>query len=260
LFPVFTIIFSGLAVIRPAAAEPQILGVIATTAPIPLRCEEGECVANLATFYLEPERAQPVPGDVYRSADDGNIGITRLDANGRHVEVGVPVRYFSDYYFTSVQAAVSEKALGADKGGLFFISAKPGAALLPRSSATDADSHTPDEIARALGSARKLAAAYFESGDANVEGAQLINRAVSALPRYARVDEASREKAWQSAMRSTGPLSAKGIATGSGKFTLCLTSVKLGVYYNMRSCLRTNNRQLLGQRNAEFWRVLKPGS
>ncbi len=255
--PVVLIVLSTFIVARPVAAEPQILGVVATSAPIQMRCENGECTANLATFCLEPDRQQPTAGDAYRPANAAHVQISRIDSQGRRVPVDTPARYFSDYYYTSVQVIVPEAA-AAD--GDIFISALPGAALLPAPSADGKDPHTPEQTALAVGQARRLASAYFENGDPVVEGAQLLNRALSLLPTQGRVNDDERTRIWQATLDSSGPLSGKGKSWGANIYEMCQETAKMRVYYNMRGCLKRQNRQLLGNPNAELWKSLKTGS
>jgi len=257
VFPVFLVILSVVGLSGPVQAEPQILGVVATSAPIPMRCENGECTANLATFCLEPDRYQPSGGDAYRPADTTKLQITRLDAQGQPVIIDTPARYQSDYYYTSIQVVVPEAAVG---DGALFITALPGAALLPVPAANDENLHTPDQISQALGQARSLASAYFENGDPDVEGAQLLNRALSLLPPHGRVADAERERIWQSTLKSSGQISAKGKARGADLYETCEKTADLADYYTMRGCLKRQNRQLLVNPNAEFWRLLKTGS
>ncbi len=255
--PVVLIVLSAFTVARPAAAEPQILGVVATTAPIQMRCENGECTANLATFCLEPNRSQPTAGDAYRPASRAHVQISRIDELGRRVPVETSARYFSDYYYTSVQVIVPEAAAA---GGELYISALPGAALLPVSGADVENPHTPEETAMAVGQARRLASTFFENGDPVVEGAQLLNRALSLLPTQGRVNDDERNRIWQATLGSTGPLSDEGKEWGAKIYTMCQETAKMRVYYNMRGCLKQQNRQLLGNPNSAFWKSLKTGS
>lgn len=257
VFPVFLVLLSALGLTRPTHAEPQILGVVATSAPIPMRCENGECTANLATFCLEPDRYQPSGGDAYRPADTTRLQITRLDSQGRLIIIDTPARYSSDFYYTSVQVVLPEAAVG---DGALFIAALPGAALLPVPGANVENAHTPDQISQALGQARSLASAYFENGDPDVEGAQLLNRALSLLPPNGRVTDAERTLIWQSALKSSGQISAKGKARGADLYETCRKTANLADYYTMRGCLKRQNRQLLVNPNAELWRLLQTGS
>ena len=256
VIPLVFLVMTALGFSRPTNAEPQILGVVRTSAPLPMRCENGECTANLATFCLEADRFQPKGGEAYRPADLASLRITRLDSQGRRVVVKAQARYHSDYLYTSVRVIVPNAATD----GNLFISALPGAALMPLPLANDKNPHTPGQISLALGQARRLASAYFENGDPEVEDAQLLNRALSLRPSQGRVKDAERTRIWRDALKSSGPVSAKGIARGTSIYGMCQETAKLRDYYNMRDCLRRQSKQLLGNPNAELWKSMKTSS
>ena len=51
--------------VNPAAADPQMLGVVETASAVPLHCKNGECGAELTSICLQEERATPTPGYRY---------------------------------------------------------------------------------------------------------------------------------------------------------------------------------------------------
>ncbi len=245
---------------RTAHAEPQILGVVATSAPIPMRCDGTECVAYLATFCLEPDRPQPPYGLTYRPAKPGHVQISTLASDGRHRPVGTSARFSAEYYYTAVKVAVPAGELQPGIDGKVYLSAVKGAALMPDPIPGDADFHSDEEIDRALSSSRQLASAFFEGGHADVEGALLVNRTLGNLPASGRADVKTRLGAWSNAVDGSGAISTEGLAKGRSVFKTCMTSVDLGVYSNMRRCLNKRNGELLGHRTADFWKALQAGS
>ncbi len=68
------LVLAALALVVPvtgAAAAPQMLGLVATDAPTPLRCLNGACVAELSAFCLQRWRAIPAAGTAYAAVDPG---------------------------------------------------------------------------------------------------------------------------------------------------------------------------------------------
>ncbi len=260
LLPVFVSLIAVTGIGRAAFAEPQILGVVATSAPIPMRCDGTECVAYLATFCLEPDRPQPDHGLAYLPAKPDHFRISTLNAEGRHLSVKTKIGFTAEYYYTAVKVTVPATDLKSGSDGNVYLSAVKGAALMPAPVPGDADFHDEDEIARALTSSRDLASAFFESGDADVEGALLVNRTLGNLPALGRVDVKTRLSAWDRAVNTSGKFSTEGLAKGRSVFKTCMTSVDLGVYFNMRSCLNKRNGELLGHQTVDFWQALKAGS
>lgn len=236
-------------------AAPQVLGLVATAAPVPLRCEGDTCVAYLASFCLEPERAHPTPGTQYRAADPARLVIIGADKK----PIATPVTFRAAHYYTSVRVEVPRSAVPPE-GGVLSVSAAGGAALVPLPSAADRTPHSAAEIARAVGTARQLAAAYFDRGDAEMEAAQLVSHTISGLPLYGRLDEAGRGQAWHSAAKTRPAYSPAGFDKAEKAVAICRRSVELGVFYNLRGCLNKANNRLLGHRNSQFWKALKTGS
>lgn len=56
-----------------AAAAPQILGLVASTAPVPMTCTAGQCSAEVPAFCLQRERTMPRIGTAYRAGPGSRI-------------------------------------------------------------------------------------------------------------------------------------------------------------------------------------------
>jgi len=250
------LVFTGSGLSYSAQAAPQVLGIVATAAPVPLRCEGDTCVAYLASFCLEPDRAHPLPDTHYVAADASRFVIS---GSGGKIVAGA-ISFRAAHFYTSVRIELPRAALGGDDHGAFSISVTAGAALVPTPVAGDKELHTAAEIATAIGSARELAAGWFDQADPDMEAAQVVSQTLSGLPRYGRVDDQVREKAWRSAAKSERAFSPAGFAKGELAVSICRRSVELNIFQNLRVCLNMENSRLLGHRNAQFWKALKTGS
>ena len=61
-----------------ASAAPQILGLVATTAPTPLTCSDGMCSAQFSAFCLQQHRISPTAGTAYRPAKGTALTLSQL--------------------------------------------------------------------------------------------------------------------------------------------------------------------------------------
>jgi hypothetical protein len=250
------LVLTGFGISFSATAAPQVLGIVATAAPVPLRCEGDTCVAYLASFCLEPDRAHPVAGTRYIAADAARFVVSGADTK----IVASALSFRAAHFYTSVRIELPRSALGGNDQDNFSISVQGGAALVPTPVAGDREPHTVAGIATAIGAARELAASWFDRADPDMEAAQLVSQTLSGLPRYGRVDDQVRETAWRSAAKSKSAFSPAGFAQGKLAVSICRRSVELGIFQNLRVCLNMENNRLLGHRNTQFWKALKTGS
>ena len=71
----------------PVAAAPQILGVVASIAPVEMSCTVDTCTAQLSAFCLQRERDVPAEHAAYRAADPGAFTLLARRADGTTIEV-----------------------------------------------------------------------------------------------------------------------------------------------------------------------------
>ena len=64
------------------AAAPQILGLVATAAPMPQTCGDGVCAAEFSAFCLHRHRTMPVAGIAYRPAEGAELTLTVTGPGG----------------------------------------------------------------------------------------------------------------------------------------------------------------------------------
>src|SRR5262249_48754508 len=67
---------------HPAAAAPQVLGLMASNGPVPLRCDERDCSAIVPSFCLQRERAMPSYGTGYEATHPERMTLALTTANG----------------------------------------------------------------------------------------------------------------------------------------------------------------------------------
>ena len=113
---------AGLSLTAPASAAPQILGVVASIAPMPLACSGETCTAQLSAFCLQRQREVPPEKTAYSAADPQAFTLIALRADGSRVRVPVSdqVAFSSAYGYASVRVSVPHALL--DQLEAFFTS------------------------------------------------------------------------------------------------------------------------------------------
>ena len=81
----------------PAAgqAAPQILGLAATAAPLPLQCADGVCSVEVSGICLQKHRPAPDAGTAYRAVSGADITLMPRQVSvrsGRGISAGVSIR------------------------------------------------------------------------------------------------------------------------------------------------------------------------
>lgn len=142
-----------------AQAAPQILAVAATDVPQPLHCEDGVCAAEFSSFCLQKQRSNPRPGTVYYPVSEQSFALSYDDESGTRltIEGADLVRFTSNRGFTSVLAAIDEKAL-RDLGATNpTLEVADSATLVPAPEAGDSNPITAEEVAMAIRTLRPMA-------------------------------------------------------------------------------------------------------
>ena len=125
--------------IGPAAAAPQILGIVASNGALPLICDAQGCHADLSTFCLQQPRANPDLGQRYRLADANSVVLlgTRSDGQVVRLPAAPYVSFSTDRGFTSVEVALPPDRLAALGFTAVSVEVERQASLLPEAEAND---------------------------------------------------------------------------------------------------------------------------
>ena len=248
---------AGIGLVQPAAAELQLLALVATDGPIVLHCERGSCAADFSAFFLQAERRAPEAGEPYhlhRGADVRLVGITD---EGRRMTLPAESAISVSVLRTHVAVRLSvPQALATNAGVVRFeIEVDEGAALIP-----DAGGQSPEAVAQATGPLRRVGARMVDGNAEGMAAARLTQRLINALPNGRETAEL-RETVWQAA---AAPL-ARGqgeAATGLARQThdRCRDASAAGLFAGMRNCLESLHDAMLGDLNKRYWDELKAGS
>lgn len=236
----------------PAAAAPQILGLVATGEAVPMQCAGAQCVALLSAFCLQKNRLPPDFETLYQPArpDTVTLVVTATDGRQQRFEAAGLVQFRSRYGYTAVRADLSLAALGTDATASVAIEVAPRAAMLPGLSPGDPNPLTAPEIALATGPARLLAETIFEAGSEPARTTGAIARIINALPLHGDIDAAAREGLWRRVAGAESPRQARDM------FEACTRTIDQSLGYPLRLCLEERHQRLQVELTHELWESL----
>jgi hypothetical protein len=244
----------------PAHAAPQILGLIASNAPVPLTCEKGTCTAQLSSVCLQEHRPTPPTGTVYRPAKRTHITLTVMGADGvlRRVPVEAALSYTSLRQFSAVKVSLPEAMVRRLGHGQVGISVGPMASIIPVAVEGDPNPQSAGEIARYTGALRAAADFAFRRDGDRVNATRVLNQMVNRLPESS---DAGIEKVAALLQQSVG----KNVTAGTEKFLKravgdCRETLRTGVMANLRSCLSYQHDYLAGEITNNGWKAMRPGT
>jgi hypothetical protein len=247
--------------IGPAAAAPQILGIVASNGALPLICDAQGCHGDLSTFCLQQPRANPDLGQRYRLADASSVMLVGRKSDGQVVRLPAApyVSFSSDRGFTSVEVVLPPNRLAALGLKAVSVEVERKASLLPEAEASDPSPQSQDEIALALGSYRTQGSKFFDDRGEAADAIRLTNRMINALPPHQRRPTDTDGHLIDLALQSDAAALADpaGIQLARGYHESCKAKVDVTHHVDsMLSCLQSTHDRLVANTNVDFWRSL----
>lgn len=243
-----------------AQAAPQMLGLMATSAPQPMRCTETVCTVELSAFCLQRDRDEPAAGTSYDAHDPTHIvlEVTSADGTTAEVPVGAVAEIASARGAFAVTVSLPREtvdALGTEPA----IAVAPLATLVPTAEPGDPDPLSDVEIARAAGPVRGLAGLISESATSVGNTARILARLINTLPEDASSIPDRRSALWEQALDAVGGRhDAAGAEPAARKFANCGYAPSAGM--SIKNCLRDQHDAAVGSMNIDIWTVTGAGS
>jgi hypothetical protein len=255
-FPLTAIALS----LAPARAAPQILGLIASTEPVPMTCAGGTCTAELSSVCLQQHRPTPPTGTVYRPASSTQITLTVAGPNGgkRRLRVDGVLNYESLRQFSAVKVSLPESTVRRLGNGAAMISVSPMASLVPVPVEDDPKPLSASEIARYTGPLRALAEKAFEGDRDRVNATRILNQMVNRLPKDSNAGIEEAGPLWKLTVSKDTSAETRKFLTRA--IESCRETVRTGVQANLPSCLRYQHDYLSGENTNNAWQAMNPGS
>lgn len=243
-----------------AQAAPQVLGLVATAAPVDLQCDRVECSAEFTTICLQQRRASPAKGQRYLIHDLDAMTAMGVTESGERVRVALDERFtiVARRGHSAIRVSAPAKVLrqmGLEK---IAITVEENVALVPEATAGDKNPLTPEDIEIAAGPLLQLAGEVLEGRGEKVEAARMAARLVNALPLRGRASDEVRDGVWQATF---GTAAAEGEAAEMARqsFDLCHRLTRAG-RTTLRDCMGTAHDILIGRVNNEYWDKAGAGS
>ena len=270
--PLSILFLSGLlGSLAPAVqSAPQILGLVASAAPVPLVCRGDTCLAELTAFCLQEWRPTPDIGTIYRPT--GGDGVTlvahRADGTVTTFNANALLKFVTDGGHSSVRVNLPRSML--DEGGFTAASIKVGklVSLLPEPVADDPDPQTELDINIAIGPLREVAASILHEGDERVAAAGVVNRVISLLPDAEQDTLAQIDGGWKKLAAGLPQLGedATGVALAERAYASCIAETGAAHmnhdYRLMRMtfCLSSRHDVFIQPLAKKYWATVDVGS
>lgn len=268
---------SALAWSGSAQAAPQILGLVASNGPIPLKCNTFYCAADFTTFCLQQERKGPSRNQVYHAHNGGEgIRVLGVKPSGEVAEIanGSALEIIAPRGQTVVNMSFPKRLL--DKHGVVRVAIDIGAnvSLLPEEKPNDYNRQTEQDIAIATGPLRELGTRVVDQNKAKVAAADVLNRVVTLLPPGNRAASTRvRNSVWDKVAVTlpSDDVYRSAISTAKRTFDNCHVHTEGSAYtrstsvtgrnsLSLRDCLTVGHDALISPLNKTYWDAVKFGS
>ncbi len=253
------IVGAALAVVAPFAnshAAPQVLGLIATNAPVPLNCLGGNCTAEFSAFCLQRARELPERGTLYRAVGDSlTLIVTATDGSRRWLPGAGHVTITTARGIAAVRVAISQRTLKGLGAVSAAVQVGPRVSLVPIPVIGDPNPQSPMEIDAATGPLREVAEQLVDEGGPAVDAVRLIGRVVNALPQRGRADVETGQQLWRELVSASGETAA-AIARAEESYARCQGLLSQGYEFSLRRCLEKRHDSLLLELNSRYWEAM----
>ena len=238
---------------RPSQAAPQILGLVASAEPLPMKCENGLCATEASVFCLQKWRMSPTAGTSYHPAGGEGVQLIALTDDGNTIVVPDPELQIKALRgHSAVQIGVDVEWLYARKYQSVSLKIGHKVSLIPEAWAGDPRPLTQKDIETALGTLRDMGHKLVDTAGKNVAAAQLLAHVGGKLPRLGRAHDDIRNVAWKTGLKGVSDINAKVLAKAKKKFDRC-HDVTFGGATSLRQCLGAQHDILMGKLNARYW-------
>ncbi len=257
-----TALLVAFGLIPTAQAAPQLLGVVASSAPLRLHCEGDICRTEISTICLQAHRETPERYQAYTAHDPSAFSLRVVNANQDEFSVPLSEGAFqSTRGYTAVEVTIDTASLRAEGLEPVSLSVAKDGMLIPVAVADDPDPIAKDEIVHAMASLKPAAEDVFKTHSPEYEAIRLVNRLINETPMKGRMAQADREQLWDNTFgESARESSGAGAHRAADVVGACQYRTKQGKFFSVRRCLEQRLDGMLMNINTEYWRAVQPGS
>lgn len=255
-------LFFAFSSIPTAHAAPQLLGVVASSAPLNLHCEDDTCRTEISTICLQAHRETPERYQAYTAHDPSAFSLRVVNPNQDEISIPLPEGAFRSIRgYTAVEVTIDIASLRAGGFEPVSLSVTKHGMLIPVAVADDPDPIAQDEIVHAMTSLKPVAEDVFKTHSPEYEAIRLVNRLLNETPMKGRMAKADRDQLWDNTFgESARESSAVGAHRAADIVGYCQYRTKKGKFFSVRRCLEQRLDGMLMNINTEYWRAVQPGS
>lgn len=250
--------------VLPAAAQaaPQMLGVIATSSPLKLQCDDNTCVVELSTFCLQSERDTPDRHHVYSVHDFSKFSVIAEDADGHERELPLSTaKVRAERGYTAARLEFPVRDLAAREMTVKSLVVAKGGVLVPMPVPGDPNPIRDGEVEHVMASLQPVAERIFKLHGTEFEAIKVVSRVLSETPAQGRLKKHDRDNLWQNtfgetARESIGP----GMHRAADVVGYCQYRTSQGRFFSVRRCLEQRLDGMMMNLNTDYWKAVKPGS
>ena len=245
-----------------AHAAPQLLGVVASSAPLSLHCEGDICRTEISTICLQAHRETPERHQAYTAYNLSTFSLNVVNADQEQKDVPLTEGSFtSTRGYTAVEVSIDVAFLRAQGFEPVSLSVAKDGMLIPVAVADDPDPIADDEIVHAMASLKPAAEDVFKTHSPEYEAIRLVNRLLNETPLKGRMAKADRDQLWDNTFgESARESSGAGAHRAADIAGYCQYRTKQGKFFSVRRCLEQRLDGMLMNINTEYWRAVQPGS
>ncbi len=247
------------------AAEPQILGLVASNGPMPMSCGDRDCTIDLSAFCMQERAPVPPPRTPYQVAEGRSdaIAIVARSAGGRTVRV--PAMRIAEFHSArgnrAVRMSVARQTITSLGLTEIAVEVGPMASLVPQSLSLSDDPIVRSEIALVTGPLREVANRLVDQGGPGTVAALITNRLINAIPEGEGGDVDDRGQLWT---RIVGEGDAvwtdrEGLEMAEDAYRRC-AGLPGGGFISFRQCLAARHDIFLSPQNRAYWEAVEGGS
>ncbi len=246
-------------------AAPQILGLVATATPLPLRCVEGVCSVEISGVCLQEHRPAPAAGTAYRVAEGSELTLVVQNRDGvkRTMAVTELVEIRSLRLFNSVSVSLPEHVIQELSGDVVqaSLSIGPLTSVLPVAEAGDETPLSEKEIRDYTGPLRSIAEDAIGRDNANLTATRILNHMVNRLPADTSVGAERMATLRDQTMSEETATEMPAVARLVNRaLDACREKLRVEATPHLRSCIANQHDILNSNTTQDVWRSLRPGS
>lgn len=247
-----------------AALPPQVLGLVANAAPIPLTCDGGTCAVLVSSFCLQEDRPAPADGQAYDTAGAGDVTLVVRKEDGSEHEFSAAglLRYASDGHFTRTRITMDASRLASLGATTVAVRIAPMVSLIPVTETAVPATVADRDQETAFGAPRFAAEGFFAPGNPRSDAAVTMTRMINRLPATISggvdqnaIDPFKRAALWDhvTTTGATQGLSLQGIERAKAELDRCGQFAEMGYKLTLRGCLESSHDRTMREINDEFW-------